>query len=39
MKQVLVNRILIVLGYDFRQNDTKLDLISHGPYAGIEITF
>jgi hypothetical protein len=27
------------LGYDFRQNDTKLDLISHGPYAGIEITF
>ena len=27
------------LGYDFRQNDTKLDLISHGPYAGIEVTF
>jgi hypothetical protein len=27
------------LGYDFRQNDTKLDLVSHGPYAGIEVTF
>ena len=27
------------LGYDFRQNDTKLDLISHGPYVGVEVTF
>ena len=27
------------LGYDFRQNDSKLDLISHSPYEGIEITF
>ena len=27
------------LGYNFWQNDTNLDLISHGPYAGIEITF
>ena len=27
------------LGYDFRQNDDALDLISHGPYAGIEVTF
>ena len=27
------------LGYNFWQNDTNLNLISHGPYAGIEITF
>jgi hypothetical protein len=27
------------LGYDYRQNGTILDLISHGPYGGIEITF
>ena len=27
------------LGYNLRQNDTNLDLISHGPYAGIEVTF
>ena len=27
------------LEYNLRQNDTDLDLISHGPYAGIEVTF
>ena len=27
------------LGYNYRQNGTILDLISHGPYGGIEITF
>jgi hypothetical protein len=25
-------------GYNYRQNGTILDLISHGPYGGIEIT-
>jgi hypothetical protein len=27
------------LGYNFWQNETNLNLISHGPYAGVEITF
>ena len=27
------------LGYNFRQNDATLDLISHGPYVGVDITF
>ena len=27
------------LGYDFQQNEARLDLISHGPYAGIELSF
>jgi hypothetical protein len=27
------------LGYNYRPNGTTLDLISHGPYGGIEITF
>ncbi len=27
------------LGCNYRQNGTILDLISHGPYGGIEITF
>jgi hypothetical protein len=26
-------------GYNYRQNGTILDLISYGPYRGIEITF